>query len=230
MKCIFSLSLICIFLSLHGLAQNGNFPNYQQYNPPVSPREVPIKGSPMLFDSIWAQARVVSENNEVISIDSLHYNLNKLNQNLLVTKDYQKIYEIDRRDIKSFTFYWHDSVYIFERVFAINNKDFFQELIRDDRKYSLYKFIHTSIKPVSWHNNGFEQEGLLYDQYVDNPVYYMIFPDKEYRTLNKPDRQNIEKAFSLKKDSQKVNKWLAKQNKNSSGEDLLWNLVISLNE
>jgi hypothetical protein len=230
MKCFFTLFLIYVFIALQGVAQNGSFSNFQQYNPPVSPRAVPIKGSPLLFDSVWAQARVVTENNEIILIDSLHYNLNKLNQNLLVTKDYQKIYEIDRRDIKSVTFYWHDSVYIFEHVFAINNKDFFKELIRDDNKYSLYKFIHTSIKPVSWPNNGLEQEGLLYDQYIDNPVYYLIFPDKEYRVLNKLNKKNIEKAFGLKKDSQKVQNWLAVQNHNSSDEKLLWNLILHLNE
>jgi hypothetical protein len=230
MKCFFSVSLICICITLQTVAQNGSFPNYPQYNPPVSPRDVPIKGSPLLFDSAWAQARVVSENNEVILIDSLHYNLNKLNQNLLVTKDYRQIYEIDKRDVKSVTFYWHDSVYIFEHVFAINNNDFFQELIRDDRKYSLYKFVHTTIKPVSWHNDGLASEGLLYDQYFDNPVYYIIFPDKEYRVLNKLNRMSIEKAFSLKKDGQKVNPWLAEHNKYSTDEELLWNLILSLNE
>jgi hypothetical protein len=75
-----------------------------------------------------------------------------------------------------------------------------------------------------------EQEGLLYDQYIDNPVYYLIFPDKEYRVLNKLNKKNIEKAFGLKKDSQKVQNWLAVQNHNSSDEKLLWNLILHLNE
>jgi hypothetical protein len=222
------LVLMSVFFTLKGIAQYNGFPNYSLYNPPTPRSEVPIKGSPLLFDSAWAHAKVVSENNEVISNDSLYFNFNKLNQNLLLTVDYRKIYEVDKRDFKSVTFYWHDSVYIFEHVFAINEKDFFQELIRDDKKYSLYKFIHTTIKPVSWHSNGLTTEGELYDQYIDDPVYYIIFPDKEFRVLNKINRKSIEKAFSLKKDSQKVNDWL-KGKPNPHGEDLLWDLIENLN-
>jgi hypothetical protein len=228
MNRFFCLCQICIFFALKGIAQGGIFPNYPLYNPPVSPRAVPIKGSPLLFDSSWAHAKVVAENNDVISNDSLFFNFNKINQNLLLTEDYRKIYEVDRRDVKSVTFYWNDSVYIFEHVFAINKRDLFQELIRDDKKYSLYKFIHTTIKPVSWHSNGLQTEGELYDQYVDDPIYYIIFPDKEYRILNKIDRKSIEKAFILKKDNQKVNDWL-KGKSYPTGEDLLWNLILSLN-
>jgi hypothetical protein len=228
MNRFFCLCLIYTFFTLNGIAQYRAFPDYTLYNPPTSRSDVPIKGSPLLFDSAWAHAKVVSENNEVISNDSLLFNFNKLNQNLLVTEDYQKIYEVDRRDFKSVTFYWHDSVYIFEHVFAINEKDFFQELIRDDKKYSLYKFIHTTIKPVSWHSNGLTTEGVLYDQYIDDPIYYIIFPDKEYRILNKINRKSIGKAFMLKKDSQKVNDWL-KGKSNPAGENLLWNLIENLN-
>jgi hypothetical protein len=230
MRRFFYLTLMSIFFVLKGVAQNGTFPNYPQYNPPPSREGITTKGSPLLFDSAWAHAKVVSENNEVISNDSLLFNFNKLNQNLLLTQDYQKIYEVDKRDFKSVTFYWHDSVYIFEHVFAINKKDFFQEIIRDDKKYSLYKFIHTTIKPVNWHSNGLTTEGELYDQYVDDPVYYIIFPDKEYRILNKINRKSVEKAFNLKKDNQKVKIWLAGKNNNLTGEDLLWNLIINLNE
>ncbi len=230
MKRFLSILPACIFFALSVTGQSGTFPNYPLYNPPASRSEVPTKGSPLLFDSSWARAKVVAENNEVTSNDTLLFNFNKLNQNLLVTVDYQKIYEIDKRDVKSVTFYWRDSVYIFEHVFAINKKDFFLELIRNDKKYSLYKFIHTSIKPVSWHSNGLVNEGVLFDQYIDDPEYYIIFPDKEYRILNKITYKSIEKAFILKKDSQKVDDWLKRQHKNPTGEDLLWHLILSLNE
>ena len=212
MKRFFSLLFGCIFFVLKGTAQSGTFPNYPLYNPPATRSDVPIKGSPLLFDSSWA------------------FNFNKLNQNLLVTEDYSKIYEVDKREVKSVTFYWRDSVYIFEHVFAINKKDFFLELIRNDRKYSLYKFIHTTIKPVNWHSNGLVTEGLLYDQFVDDPEYYILFPDKEYRILNKINIKSIEKAFILKKDSQKVADWLKGKNKTPAGEELLWNLILSLND
>jgi hypothetical protein len=172
----------------------------------------------------------VAANNEVIQNDSLFFNFNKINQNLLLTEDFMKIYEVDKREFKSVTFYWHDSVYLFEHVYLINNKDFFQELIRDDQKYSLYKFIHTTIKPVSWHTNGLVSEGRLYEQFVDIPVYYIILPDREYRVLNEVSKISIVRAFKLNTDSKKVSDWLSNNKTKTSGEVYLWKLILYLNE
>lgn len=221
---------IYILNAISAFAQYAQFPNYSLYNPPEYAKEVPIKGSPLLFDSAWARAKVVSANNEIIQNDSLYFNYNKLNQNLLLTEDYRKIYEVDKREFKSVTFYWHDSVYIFEHVYLINKKDFFLELIRDDKKYSLYKFIHTTIKPTTWHTNGLISEGKLYDQYVDIPVYYIILLNKEFRVLNEINKKSIERAFKLSVDSKKAGDWMLRNNKQAFEEDFLGNLITYLNE
>jgi hypothetical protein len=233
-KRIYATGLICLLLSISGNSQflpaNGSISNLSLYNPPNSPgRSVPVSGNPLLFDFTWAHAKLTTENNKVIQNDSLFFNFNKLSQNLLVTQDFEKIYEIDKREVKSVTFYWHDSVYIFEHVFAINTRDFFQEFIQNDQKYSLYKHFHTSIKPVSWHTNGLAWEGSVYDAYVDEPVYYIIFPNKETRILDDTRPKSIRRVFRLQRDSKTVDDFLTKNKDRFAGENLLWNLIIFLN-
>jgi hypothetical protein len=231
MKYSFLSALLFIFISLDAIAQTGSISNYSLYNPPQSPREVPLKGNPFLFDSTWAHAEVTTANNKVIRNDSQYYNFNKFNQNLLITEDYRSIYEVDKREFKAVTFYWHDSVYKMEHVYEINKRDFFFELIRDDNHFSLYKFIHTSIHPVSWHTNGLVSEGLLYDQYVDDPVYYVVFPDRSYKVLNKIDKKSILNIFQLDAVYGKVSDYLSDNKQaNMRSEDFLCKLAIYLNQ
>jgi len=236
------IAIIGILYGTSGMAQTGGFPNYNLYSPPTYYKDVPVKGSPLLFDSGWAHANVIAANNKIIENDSLYFNFNKINQSLLLTKDYRKIYEVDKREFKSVTFFWHDSVYIFEHVYLINNKDFFEELVRDDHKYSLYKFINTLIKPVAWHTNGLVStetaegsngmvtEGKLYDQFVDIPVYYILMPNKEYRVLNEINEKSITRAFKLKADSEKVASWISRNKNRAFGEDFLLKLILFLNQ
>jgi hypothetical protein len=230
MSRLFGVMVICLLNTARVNAQMGGFPNYALYSPPIYTSEVPVKGSPLLFEMSWAHAKVVTADNKVIQNDSLFYNYDKLSHKLLITEDYRKIYEVDKREFKSVTFYWHDSVYIFEHVYEINKKDFFQELIRDDNKYSLYKFIRTAIRPVNWHGNGLASEGRTYDQYTDNPVYYIVFPNREYRVLYVISKNSIERAFILNMDGKKVNEWLSVKNYKITGEDFLWKLILYLNE
>jgi hypothetical protein len=225
----FVFLVVCMACSFPAMSQNSQFPNYTLYNPPEYEKEVPIKGNPLLFDSAWAHAKVVTANNKIIQNDSLFFNLEKISQNLLLTQDYKKIYEVDKREFKSVTFFWHDSVYIFEHVYLINKKDFFQELIRNDNKYSLYKFIHTTIKSQNWHTNGLVTEGKLYSQFVDNPVYYIILPNKEYKVLNEIKKKSIDRAFKLNGDNMKVDEWLSTNKNGVFGEDDLWKLILYLN-
>ncbi len=112
----FAFSVFFIFYSVRGNSQYIAFPNYSLYNPPKNPENVAVKGSTLLFDSAWAHAKVVSENNGIIQNDSIFFNFNKLSQNRPLTRDYKKICEVDKREYKSVTFYWHDSDYIFERI------------------------------------------------------------------------------------------------------------------
>jgi hypothetical protein len=178
---------------------------------------------------MWVHAKVVTANNQVIQNDSLFFNFNKLTQSLLITQDFRKIFEVDKSKFESVTFFVNDTIYIFEHVNTINKRDFFQELIRDDNKYSLYKFTLTTIKPVDYHSNGFVTEGNDYVEFLDNSIYYIVITNKEYRVLKRIDKKSIEKAFKLSNDGKKTADWLSAKNK-INGENDLSDLVLYLNE
>jgi hypothetical protein len=209
-------------------AQSGVISNFDSYTAPSPFHTYPLVGSPLLFDNSWAHARVELPDNRVIQNDSLFFNFNKMTQSLFITRDFKKMIEVDKREFKSVTFFWRDSVYILEHVNLINKSDFFIELVRDDTKYSLYKFIVTVFKDVSYHSSGLVTEGHDYGELTDHPVYYVVFPNKEYRTLKEIDEKSVRRIFKLNPDSKKVEDWLSSRHK-MSGENDVWDLITYLN-
>ena len=222
------LLLVQLFCVVCLQAQSGVISNFDSYTAPSPFHTYPLVGSPLLFDNSWAHARVELPDNRVIQNDSLFFNFNKMTQSLFITKDFKKMVEIDKREFKSVTFYWRDSVYILEHVNLINKSDFFIELVRDDNKYSLYKFIVTVFKDVNYHSSGLVKEGNDYGELTDHPVYYIVFPNKEYRTLKEINDKSVRRIFKLNPDSKKVEDWLSSKNK-MSGENDIWDLVSFLN-
>jgi hypothetical protein len=212
-----------------GSSTLGN-PNYSLYNPPNSPNEVPVKGSPLLFDSTWARAKVIAANNDIIQSDSIFYNFDKLSQTLIITQDFKKIYTVDKREFKSVTFFWHDSIYVFEHVYDINKNDFFMELVREEKGYSVFKWFHTSIRPANFRSNGISSDGILYDEYVDEPVYYVFFPNREYRQLNEISKKAIERIFQLQVGEEKADRYLATHTVTQPAEDFLVSFINFMNE
>jgi hypothetical protein len=209
-------------------AQSGVISNFDSYTAPSPFHTYPLKGSPLLFDDSWAHARVELPDNRVIQNDSLFFNYNKMTQSLFITKDFKRMIEVDKREFKSVTFFWRDSVYILEHVNLINKSDFFMELVRDNNKYSLYKFIVTVFKDISYHSSGLVKEGNDYGELTDHPVYYIVFPNKEYRTLKEINDKSVRRIFKLSPDSKKVEDWLSSKNKMSNENDI-WDLVTYLN-
>ena len=187
-----------------------------------------IKGSRYLFDTSWAKGSLVAANDTELRNDSLYFNFDKISQNIFFTQDMKNVFELDKKEFKSFVLQWHDSVYAFEHVFAINNSDFFQVLVKTPDKYSLYKFIHTQIKKADYTNNGLSESGSKYDEYIDVPEYYVVFPNKEYRNFNSLKKNSIVKIFSLSPDLGKVNEFYSAHSRGST-EGNLKELIRLLN-
>jgi hypothetical protein len=152
-----------------------------------------------------------------------------MDQTLLVTKDFRTMLTVNKENFKSATLFLMDSVYVLEHVDLINSRDLFLELLKDDNKYSLYKFILTEFKDVNYHSNGLVSEGDMFGKLVKHNIYYIVFPNKEYKKLNKIDKKSIQKAFSSGSDKDKVENWLSGK-KPDGGEPLLWDLIAYLND
>jgi hypothetical protein len=209
-------------------AQSGVVSKFDSYTTPSPYHTYELKGGLLLFEKYWAHGRVELPGNKILQNDSLFYNYNKMEQALLVTKDFRTMLTVDKKNFKSVTFFLADSVYTLEHVDLINSRDLFFELLRDDSKYSLYKNIVTEFKDVNYRSSGIVSEGNMYGMVVDHNVYYIVFGNKEYKKLNKIDKKSIEKAFSSGPDKDKVDTWLSGKSADG-GEPLLWDLIVYLN-
>jgi hypothetical protein len=209
-------------------AQSGVISKSDSYTSPLPDHTYELKGNLLLFEKYWAHGRVELPDHKILQNDSLFYNYDKMNQTLLVTKDFKTMLTVEKKNFRSVTFFVMDSVFILEHVDLINSRDVFFELLRDDNKYSLYKDILTEIRDVNYRSSGLEAEGNTNGTLLDHNIYYIVFRNKEYKKLNKIDKKSIQKVFSSSSDKDKVEKWLSGKGIDG-GESLLWDLVAYLN-
>src|SRR4029077_13626729 len=161
------------------------------YSPPETSLRGFTKGSRYLFDTAWVKGFVLSANNSIIRNDSFLLNLDKMTQSLLVTTDFKTFIEINKKEFKSVTFFVHDSAYVFEHVYLINNNKLYEPIIKTEDQYSLFKLIHTNLKRIYRSGNS-PFHGSSYDEYVDVPEYYIVFPSKETRNFFNLKKNTIE--------------------------------------
>jgi hypothetical protein len=209
-------------------AQSGVVSKFDSYTTPLPNHTYELKGGLLLFEKYWASGRVELPDHKILQNDSLYYNYDKMNQTLLVTKDFKTMLTVEKKNFKSVTFFLMDSVYVLEHVDLINSKDVFFELLRDDNKYSLYKDILTEFTDVNYRSSGLATEGRTNGTLVDHSIYYIVFQNKEYKKLNKIDKKSIQKAFNTSADRERVERWLSGKTADG-GESLLWDLIAYLN-
>ncbi|MFI5153599.1 MAG: hypothetical protein ACHQET_09720 [Chitinophagales bacterium] len=179
---------------------------------------------PLLFGRTWTRGSIISANNVEYKNDSFFLNFDKLSQSLFVTSNYQRFYEIDRKEIKAVTFYRGDSALVFEHIYYIDNKHLFQVIVPNGNKYCLFKLIRSVLRKREL------SSGMQYFAYVDVPLYYVIFPNKEYRKLRSLKRKSIAKIFGLLPERGKVDNYLIAKGENYSGESYLKDLIAYLNK
>jgi hypothetical protein len=209
-------------------AQSGVVSKFDSYTTPLPDHTYELKGNLLLFEKYWAHGRVELPDHRILQNDSLFYNYDKMNQTLLVTKDFKTMLTVEKKNFISATLFLMDSVYVLEHVDLINSRDLFFELLRDDNKYSLYKDILTEFRDVSYRSSGLAAEGYTNATLVDHSIFYIVFRNKEYKKLNKIDKKSIQKAFSSSSDKDKVESWLSGKSIDG-GESLLWDLIAYLN-
>jgi hypothetical protein len=151
-----------------------------------------------------------------------------MEQTLLVTRDFRSMLTVEKDKFKSVTFYYRDSVFILGHVNLINSRDLFFELLKNDNRYSLYLNILTKFKDVNYRTDGLVSEGNTYADLINIPIYFIVFPNKQYRKLNSIDKKSILKAFSSDINKDKAEQWLSDKNP-AGGEAMLMSLVMYLN-
>jgi len=232
MKKYITCTLLCITISYILNAQGKLSPEFSQISTPFPyANDISLNGKNFYFDSSWVKARVLASDNTIISSDAYLFNFDKIDHRLLVTADFKKIFEIDRREFKAILFYWHDSAYIFKHISFINDKDLFEVIINDNAKYSLYKVTRTKLVKAHYGGSSFSATNeKSADVYLNEPEYYIFFPNREYRTIHLLKRAAIERLFKLNPDSGIVNEYLQMSgNKQLYAESELKQLILYLN-
>jgi hypothetical protein len=213
------------------LAQGDPYRDITQISTPYKYlNEGSFYGKNFFFETKWVKAKLLMANNSIISSDSLLYNYDKIDHRLLITTDFKRIFEIDRREFKAVLFYGRDTAYIFKHIRFINDKDLFQLIAGESSKYSLYKVVRTKLVKGSYGATSFfSATAKSSDVYLDAPEYYIFFPNREYITLRMLKKLSVQRAFKLNPDSDKVYEFLNVAGNRDYNENDLIQLVRYLN-
>jgi hypothetical protein len=177
-----------------------------------------IVGNHYLFDK-WVKGSIITSNNIKIENESYYFNYDKISNNLLLTTDLKQIIEIDKREFKAFVLTDGTNEFHFEHMFAIDEKKFFQVLVKDD-KYSLYKWTLTKYKKNdNFYNSWF---------YADTYYYYVVFPNGRLFKQVNLKRKSIERNLIL--EPEKVDAYFSMHENSEINETFLIGLINYLNK
>lgn len=161
---------------------------------PVFKNTEDTRGSRYLFNN-WVAGYVVSPEDSVYKNPEYGFNYDKIGGKLLLTPDKHTAIEIDNERIKSFTLYDNlGQAETFEYVPAIN-KTHFPQLISGGNKYKIYKLINTKFEKNNYHSDGMTSTGNNYDEYVDEPTYYVLNVQSQQVQEFKLKKKSIKAAF-----------------------------------
>ena len=139
-----------------------------------------------------------------------------------------RLIEVQNEEFKAFTLIQENQQFVFVHVPLINQTDFFEELVKQPEKYSLYKLIHTRIKRADYRTNGLFESGNDYDEYVDDYDYYVIFPGgKVYKKILLRTK-SIKDILSM--EHSKIKTYFSDHWENNIDEAFLKGLILFLNQ
>jgi len=93
---------------------------------------------------------------------------------LLLSQDKQTAIAVDKKHVKNFVVYDKaGKAMAFEYIAAIDPTHFCQAL-STGAKYKIYKLTKTKFIKADYKNDGISSSGNKYDEYADEPLYYVI--------------------------------------------------------
>lgn len=193
-------------------ALNGSFVNFNNQNN--------TKGKRYLFDN-WATGIVIDADGNKIDSDSFYYNVDKIENNLLVTRDKKAIISVYKTQVNSFSLSDGKSTVTYDRVSYIDPNQLLILVAKND-KYSFYKLPKTKFIKSNYYTNGITESGNQFDEYKDEAVYYIATPaDKKFVKVDLK-KKSLKPAFA--NDEAKFNEYFSK-NTGDINEDYIIGLV-----
>jgi hypothetical protein len=185
------------------------------------------KGSRYLVGDGWAKGYVVDKTGATIKNDNYAYNYDKINGSLLLTQDKRAAVDVDRDQIKSFTIYDKlDQPETYQLITAINPTHYTQ-VLSDGSKYKVYKYTKTTFVKSDYKTDGMTSSGNHYDEYVDEPTYYVLNVKTSAMQKISLKGKAIKQAFA--DDADKVKAYFSDHADDDINDTFLANLADSLN-
>ncbi len=185
------------------------------------------KGSRYLFDT-WVKGSVTDAKGNPVNSENYTFNYDKIGGALLLSQDKQTAIAADKEHVKGFVVYdKNDSPMAFEYVPAIDATHYSQVLATGN-KYKVYKLTKTKLVKSDYKNDGLTSSGNKYDEYVDEPVYYVV--DAKTSVPQKINLKNkaIRQAFAA--DADKVTAFYKEHKDEDTDEVFLAKLGAYVNQ
>ncbi|WP_017259407.1 hypothetical protein [Pedobacter arcticus] len=233
MRYLFIFSILCGYATIASAqttgfsTQNlGNILNASGYELSLLEAKESTKGA-RFFLSKWLKGTVTAIDGTLVKNDSVLYYFDKISYNLYYTYDHKRTMKVENKNIRSFILQDGNINHSFKRMELIKPIVFFETLVENTTKYSLYKETATEYKKADYMNHGMYESGNRFDQYIDNFRYYIVLPgEKAYKPISFK-KKSLEEVFD---GSDAIfNPYFSKHKREPIDEDFLISLVNHLN-
>jgi hypothetical protein len=185
-----------------------------------------IKGKRYVFDT-WTAGSVISLNGTAYS-SNYSFNLDKINQDLYASldKDHNNVVLLDKSKIKRF----NAGPVSFVSAVSLKGSTpgyFYQVLVEDSTKYSLYKLTTTKFVKANPNDIMNARTGNVANEYVDNINYFISTNNGELKKIGL-NEGNVRKT--LKANNDKVDNFFSTNSASSVDESFLIDLIQYLNK
>jgi hypothetical protein len=179
-----------------------------------------------LFSGDWLHGYIINDQSLLVQNPAYLLNYDKITGNLLMTTNKTSMISVNKETAKSFTLYDNGTNYTFERDPKIDNNRY-ALVLSSGPKYKIYKIIRTKFVVASASSNGLTTIGNNYDEYVDEPQYYVVDVAAGQAMKLSLKKKSIKQDFA--KEADKVNKFLT-ENSGGVDEDYLSKLCAYMNQ
>jgi hypothetical protein len=183
------------------------------------------KGS-RLFATDWLHGYIINDQDQLVQSPDFLLNYDKITGDLLLTKDKSSMISVNKESAKSFTLYNNGQNYTFELIPKVDNTRF-AVVLASGTKYKICKLIRTKFVAANYQTNGLSSTGNNYDEYVDEPAYYVIDVKADQVMKLSLKKKSIKEDFA--KEADKVNKFIS-SNSGDIDDAYLSNLGAYMNQ
>jgi len=165
-----------------------------------------LRGSMYIFKN-FVHGYVVTAAGDINYNPNYLLDYDKIGGALLLTQNKRVINEVSWDQIQSFVLYSNaDERFVFTKAPDIDKSHYVQVLSAGD-KYKIYKLIKTKFVKADYVNAGVIAHGTDFDEYVDEPEYYVVDVQGGKTKKLALKKKSIKEDFI--KDADKTNKYLS---------------------